>query len=69
MWTIKKQLLEDLRIVERELEQEEFAGIVPENSKIFDRKNPAYFGILRILYHLLTAEIMRIERNEKNAYR
>ena len=59
MSTIKKTLIEDLRNVEHELQKEEF------QVDISDRWTVRYFGILRILYHLLTAEIMRIERSDK----
>ena len=59
MSTIKKTLIEDLRNVEHELQKEEF------QVDISDRWTVRYFGILRILYHLLTAEIMRIERDER----
>lgn len=59
MSTIKKTLMADLRNVEYELEKEEF------QVDISDRWTVRYFGILRILYHILTAEIMRMERSEK----
>lgn len=59
MSTIKRTLVEDLRNVEHELQKEEF------QVDISDRWSVRYFGILRILYHLLTAEIMRMERSEK----
>ena len=59
MSTIKRTLVEDLRNVEHELQKEEF------QVDISDRWSVRYFGILRILYHLLTAEIMRTERDER----
>lgn len=59
MGSMKRTLIEDLRNVERELQKEEF------QVDISDRWSVRYFGILRILYHLLTAEIMRMERSEK----
>lgn len=59
MSTIKRTLVEDLRNVEHELQKEEF------QVDISDRWSARYFGVLRILYHLLTAEIMRMERSEK----
>ena len=59
MSTIKRTLMADLRNVEHELQKEEF------QVDISDRWSARDFGILRILYHLLTAEIMRMEKSEK----
>lgn len=59
MTSIKKTLLEDLRNVERELQKEEF------QVDLSDRWSIRYFGILRILYHILTAMIMRMEKEGK----
>ena len=52
--TLKRVLLQDLRDIERYLEKTEET-----------RETALTCGILRILYHLLDAEIRRIEREEK----
>lgn len=59
MSSMKRVLIEDLRNVEHELQKEEFAV------DISDRWSVRYFGILRILYHILTVTINRMEREEK----
>lgn len=52
--TLKRVLLQDLRDVEGYLEKTEET-----------RENALTCGILRVLYHLLEAEIRRMEQDER----
>lgn len=52
--TLKRVLLQDMRDVEGYLEKTEET-----------RENAVTCGILRVLYHLLEAEIRRMEKEEK----
>lgn len=54
---MKRQLMKDLRDIERYLEKETDSE---------HTESPVIFGILRVLYHLTRAEIMRLEREERS---
>ena len=54
---MKRQLIKDLRDIERYLEKE-------TNEE--HTESPVMFGILRVLYHLTKVEIMRLEREERS---
>lgn len=54
---MKQQLITDLRDIERYLEKE---------TDKEHTESPVIFGILRVLYHLTKAEIMRLEREERS---
>lgn len=54
---MKKELIKDLRDIERYLERE-------ADGKHME--SPVIFGILRVLYHLVTAEVRRLEREERS---
>ena len=54
---MKRQLIKDLSDIERYLEKEADSG---------HTESPVIFGILRVLYHLTKAEIMRLEREERS---
>ena len=57
MSSMKKILIDDMSMVESYLERETYSE---------HTESPLIFGILRVLYHLLTAEIRRMEAAERS---
>ena len=55
---MREQLIKDLREIERFLERE----ADPEHTE-----SPVTFGILRVLYHLVKAEVLRLDREKYRA--